>query len=303
MSDDKPPSSHPIPLQKKLKSTSIKCIKTWFNKLTHAFQEIPQDRQDLISVLKTAEQNSLLSSDLLSMMEGVIHISELQARDIMVIRPQMIVLNHLMPFNEMLRIILQSGHSRFPVIGDHRDDILGIIHAKDLLQFCADTSSPSAFTIKAILREAPLIPESKKLDTLLKEFRTNRKHMAIVVDEYGIALGLVTIEDVLEQIVGEIVDEYDIKNNNHSIKKIAPNEFVLKGTTDIKEFNHYFSSHLGDDAFETVSGLLLQAFGHVPVKDESIAIKNFKFEIIAANSRKIKQIRVAKINKTQQFKG
>ena len=306
MSGDKPPSTSANVNPNNVPPSESSFIRVWINKVIELFRESPQDRQDLISVLKAAEENSLINPELLSMMEGVIHISELQARDIMIARPQMTVVNDEMGFDEILSRVVESGHSRFPVIGDNRDDIEGIILAKDLLQFRAEvtnnqnensqTSSSSKFAIKDFLRPAAIIPESKRLDTLLKEFRTNRSHMAIVVDEYGSVGGLVTIEDVLEQIVGEIEDEFDLEGDEDGIQKVSENEYVLKGITEVEEFNEYFSSQLDDEEYETIGGVLLHYFGHVPVKDEGIEIDNFKFEIIAADTRKIKLIRVAKIN-------
>jgi len=318
MSGDKPPSTNSNSVKTRSTKTNavkssfsrpsfVSVISKWISSFTYLFHEAPQDRQDLISVLKSAEENSLINPELLAMMEGVIHISELQARDIMIARPQMVVVNDEMGFDEMIQNIVESGHSRFPVIGDNRDDIEGIILAKDLLHFSAEISSaqkkkrkPAKFAIKDFLRPAAIIPESKRLDTLLKEFRTNHSHMAIVVDEYGCVGGLVTIEDVLEQIVGEIEDEYDIEGDEDGIQKVAENEYILKGITDIEEFNDYFSSQLDDEEYETIGGILLQAFGHVPVKDEGIEIDDFKFEIVAADTRKIKIIRVARINIANQ---
>ncbi len=301
-------STKPSSTQSNSANGTIKNILTnLLGRLTQLFREAPQDRQDLISVLKSAEENSLINPELLAMMEGVIHISELQARDIMIARPQMVVVNDEMGFDEMISNIVESGHSRFPVVGDNRDDIEGIILAKDLLQFSAEISNaqkennkPVKFAIKDFLRPAAIIPESKRLDTLLKEFRTNRSHMAIVVDEYGCVGGLVTIEDVLEQIVGEIEDEYDIEGDEDGIQKVAENEYILKGITEIEEFNDYFSSQLDNEEYETIGGILLQSFGRVPVKDEGIEIDDFKFEIVAADTRKIKIIRVAKINIANQ---
>ncbi len=290
MSDDKPPS---ISLSKNNADTEKK---SWFDKLTHLFQDTPQDRDDLIEVLKSAEENTLINPELLSMMVGVMHISELQVRDIMIARPQMVVVNDEMGFEEMLASIVESGHSRFPVIGDNRDDIEGIVLAKDLLHFTAQNTlgQKIKFNIKDFLRPAVIIPESKRLDILLKEFRTNRNHMAMVVDEYGSVAGLVTIEDVLEQIVGEIEDEFDIDGEEETIQAMSDSEFVVKGQTEIEEFNEYFSSTLDEDEFDTIGGILMQAFGHVPAKDESIEISDFRFEIINADTRRIKLIRVFK---------
>jgi len=284
MSDDKPPSTNSVGK------------KGWFDKLTHLFQDTPQDRSALIEVLKSAEENTLINPELLSMMVGVMHISELQVRDIMIARPQMVVVNDEMSFEEMLGSIIESGHSRFPVIGDNRDDIEGIVLAKDLLHFTAQNmlGEKTKFTIKDFLRPATIIPESKRLDTLLKEFRTNRNHMALVVDEYGSVVGLVTIEDVLEQIVGEIEDEFDIDGYEETIQTLSDTEFVVKGQTEIDEFNEFFSSTLDDENFDTIGGILMQSFGHVPSKGESIKIDDFRFEIINSDTRRIKLVRVFK---------
>lgn len=284
MSGDKPPTRNGVEK------------KNWFEKITEIFHDTPHDRDGLIEILETAEQNSLINPELLSMMVGVMHISELQARDIMIARPQMVVINDEMTIKQILQTVVDSGHSRFPVIGDNRDDIEGIILAKDLLHFTAQNAmgENEKFTLKDFLRPAVIIPESKRLDTLLKEFRTNRNHMAMVVDEYGSVAGLVTIEDVLEQIVGEIEDEYDIDGEEETIQAMSKTEFVVKGQTEIDEFNEYFSASLDEEAFDTIGGILMQAFGHVPAKDESIEIDNFKFEIINSDTRKIKLVRVFK---------
>lgn len=291
MSDDKPPS-----ISQSSGNGAIE-KKSWLTKITQFFQEAPQDRNDLIEVLKNAEQNTLINPELLSMMEGVMHISELHARDIMVARPQMVVVNDEMGFDEMLASIVESGHSRFPVIGDNRDDIEGIVLAKDLLHFTAKNNLDEnlKFEIKDFLRPAAIIPESKRLDTLLKEFRTNRNHMAIVVDEYGSVAGLVTIEDVLEQIVGDIEDEFDIDGEEETIQIMADNEFVVKGQTEIDEFNEYFEAALDEEEFDTIGGILTQAFGHVPIKDESIDVEGFQFKIINADTRKVKLVRVSRL--------
>ena len=280
MSDDKPPS------------------RNWFEKITQLFQDTPQDREQLVEILKTAEENTLINPELLSMMVGVMHISELQVRDIMIPRPEMIVIDEEMEFSVMLDNVVQSGHSRFPVIGDNRDDIEGIILAKDLLQFIAlrEKENNNKFTLKDYLRPAVIIPESKRLDVLLKEFRANRNHMAIIVDEYGGVAGLVTIEDVLEQIVGEIEDEYDIDDDEDNIHQISGNTYNVKSRTEIDEFNEYFGIDLSDDEYDTIGGILMQAFGHMPARGESIDIENLKFEIVSADTRRIKLLRVSKIN-------
>jgi magnesium and cobalt transporter len=279
MSDDKPPS------------------RNWLEKLSSIFGDEPQDREQLIEVLKTAEENTLINPELLSMMIGVMHISELQSRDIMIPRPEMVVLDEAMDFATILNQVVESGHSRFPVIGDNRDDIEGIILAKDLLRFSAQSvvDPDTQFSLKDFLRPAFIIPESKRLDTLLKEFRANRNHMAIVVDEYGGVAGLITIEDVLEQIVGEIEDEFDIDDEEDNIHQIGNNRFNVKARLGIEEFNGHFNSQLSNDEYDTIGGILMQAFGHVPARGETIVIDQLKFEIVAADTRRIKLLCVSPI--------
>jgi magnesium and cobalt transporter len=278
MSDDKPPS------------------RNWFEKLTQLFQDTPQDREQLLDILKTAEENTLINPELLSMMVGVMHISEMQVRDIMVPRSEMVVMEQQMDFKSMLQIAVDSGHSRFPVTGDNRDDIEGVILAKDLLQFITlrENDRESKFTLKDYLRPAAIIPESKRLDVLLKEFRANRNHMAIVVDEYGGVAGLVTIEDVLEQIVGDIEDEFDIDDEEDNIRQVSDNVYNVKSRTEIEEFNAAFGTTISDDEYDTIGGILMQAFGHMPARGESIILEELRYEIVAADTRRIKLIRVSK---------
>ncbi len=303
MSDDKPPprnsnGKHPSVIsisQSPPHSNEEK--KGWFEKLTQLFQDTPQDRGELIDILKEAEKESLINPELLSMMEGVIQISELQARDIMIARAQMVVVNDEMAVEQILKTVVESGHSRFPVIGDNRDDIEGIILAKDLLHFTAQgiIGEAQKFDLKDFLRPAVIIPESKRLDVLLKEFRTNRNHMAIVVDEYGSVVGFVTIEDVLEQIVGDIEDEYDIDGEEETIQAMSEMEFVVRGNTEVEEFNEYFSSSINDEGLGTIGGILMQAFGCVPEKDATIELGGFKFIIINSDTRRIKLVRVFRL--------
>jgi len=269
--------------------------RSWFEKLSQIFQDSPQDREQLIQVLKTAETNTLINPELLSMMLGVMHISEMQARDIMIPRPEMVVIDEDMDFSTMLSSVVESGHSRFPVIGDNRDDIEGILLAKDLLHYSSlvDSDSVSKFTLKDYLRPAVVIPESKRLDTLLKEFRANRNHMAIVVDEYGGVAGLITIEDVLEQIVGEIEDEFDIDDDDDNIHQIETNRFNVKARTEIDEFNSYFKTEFSTEEYDTIGGILMQSFGHMPVRGESTEIEGLVFEILAADTRRIKLVKVS----------
>lgn len=270
--------------------------RSWLDKLSQIFQDVPQNRAQLIEVLKAAEGNALITPELLAMMLGVIHISELQARDIMVPRPDIIALDEDMPYPDMLSKVIDSGHSRFPVMGDNRDDLEGILLAKDLLGYSAKNgvSSDTQFDIKDFLRPAVVIPESKRLDTLLKEFRSNRNHMAIVVDEYGGVAGLITIEDVLEQIVGDIEDEFDIDDEEANIHQTGDNRYHVKALTEVKEFNQFFHSQLCEEEFDTIGGILMQQFGHMPGKGESTVINDLKFEIAAADNRRIKLLRVSR---------
>ncbi|MDH5432861.1 MAG: CBS domain-containing protein [Gammaproteobacteria bacterium] len=275
-------------------------LSTLFSNAVQDRENSPQDREQLVQVLKLAEANSLLNSDLLSMMLGVLHTSELQARDIMIPRHGMVVLNETMALNTMLEMVVESGHSRFPVIGDNRDDIEGIILAKDLLNFLLlqEKDPDKQFNLKDYLRPVVIIPESKRLDKLLAEFRSNRNHMALVVDEYGGVAGLVTIEDVLEQIVGEIEDEFDLDEDEDNIHQIEPNMFNVKARTEIEEFNDYFKCQFSDEEYDTIGGILMQAFGHMPSRGERIEIDDIQFEIVSADTRRIKLIRVV-INEQQ----
>ncbi len=270
--------------------------RSWFERLSRLFQVDPKDRTDIVDTLKSAQQNSLINTDVFSMLEGVLQVAEMQVRDIMIPRPQMVVIEHDMPLEQIVKTVIDSAHSRFPVIGDNRDDIEGTLLAKDLLQVMLDkiNGGSTKFIIKELLRPAVIIPESKRLDVLLKDFRVNRNHMAIVVDEYGAVSGLVTIEDVLEQIVGEIEDEHDFADEEDFIKPHPDNEFVIKAQTEIAEFNHYFGSTLSDNDFDTIGGLVTQAFGHVPAKGEQVKIDHFQFTVLSADTRRIKLLRMKK---------
>lgn len=263
--------------------------RTWFERLSHALLGEPQDREQLVELLRDAEQRSLLDSDALAMIEGVLLTSELRVRDIMIPRAQMAVVERDVALKDSLRTIIDSGHSRFPVVGDNRDEVLGILLAKDLLAFLVDPER--VFNIRDVLRPAVFIPESKRLNILLNEFRSNRNHMAIVVDEYGGVSGLVTIEDVIEQIVGEIADEHDIDEATF-IKEHGNGQFILKALTPIEEFNEYFKANLSDEEFDTIGGLVMSKFGYLPKPGESVAIDNYKFKVLHADSRRTHLLRM-----------
>lgn len=270
--------------------------RSWLERLTHLIQSEPKDRADIVDILKTAQQNSLINLDVLTMLEGVLQVAEMQVRDIMIPRPQMVVIEQDMAIEDILSVAIDSSHSRFPVIGDDRDDLEGILLAKDLLPALLENAqgeSGPRFDLKEVLRPAVIVPESKRLDVLLKDFRVNRNHMAIVVDEYGGVAGLVTIEDVLEQIVGEIEDEHDFDDEDDHIKAHDENEYVIKAQTPIDEFNQYFKAELSAEEFDTIGGLIIQAFGHLPVKDEVVVLGNFEFTVLAADTRRVRLVRMA----------
>jgi magnesium and cobalt transporter len=245
----------------------------------------PQDKEQLLEVLKDAKERALLDTDALSMIEGVLQVSDLRVRDIMVPRAEMVYLRRDDPLEKILEIAVKSAHSRFPVTGDDKGEVVGILLAKDLLSFCRDQKG-RAFNIRDLLRSAVFVPESKRLNVLLKEFRASRNHMAIVIDEYGSAAGLVTIEDVLEQIVGEIDDEHDY-DEGPGIFRRGKNAFSAKARTTIEDFNEYFGSDFSDEEFDTIGGLVVNALGHLPKRGESVELGAFRFTVMRADSRRI----------------
>ena len=264
--------------------------RSWLERLSFALLGEPKDREQLVELLRDAQQRELLDPEALTMIEGVLQVAEMQVRDIMVPRAQMAVVERDAALEEILPVVIESAHSRFPVIGDNRDEVVGILLAKDLLAYYGQDNAKS-FNVRDILRPAVFIPESKRLNVLLKEFRASRNHMAIVVDEYGGVAGLVTIEDVLEQIVGEIVDEHDIEEDTY-IKKHNDNVFAVKALTPIEEFNDYFYSDFSDEEFDTIGGLVMHRFGRLPRRGEVISIDRFRFKVLNADSRRIHLLQV-----------
>jgi magnesium and cobalt transporter len=263
----------------------------WLKRLTQGFAAEPQDREQLLAVLREARARGLLEADALPMLEGVLEVSDLQVRDIMVPRAQMVFVRRDDPVSSILPTVVESGHSRFPVMDENRDDIVGILLAKDLLRLYG-AEARQRFDIREFMRPAVFVPESKRLNVLLKEFRGGRNHMAIVVDEYGGVSGLVTIEDVIEQIVGEIDDEFDVEDDQN-IRKEAERLFLVRGVTRIAEFNEYFGAHLSEEeGFETVAGLLMKQFGRLPRRGESTIIEGFEFRVMRADRRRIDALRV-----------
>jgi magnesium and cobalt transporter len=262
----------------------------WLRRLTETFGGEPRDIEELNQVLQHARERGIINPDALEMLQGVLQVSELQVRDIMVARSQMTIVNRDDPPEEILPVVIESGHSRFPVIGEDRDQIVGVLLAKDLLRYFAEGGKDD-FDIKECLRPAVFIPESKRLNVLLKEFRVSHHHMAIVVDEYGGVSGLVTIEDVLEQIVGDIGDEYDT-DDDLDIRKEGERQFTVKAQTRIDEFNGYFGTEFSDDEFDTIGGLAINFLGRLPRRGESFVLAGIEFKVLRADRRRLDTLRV-----------
>ncbi|MCB1698457.1 MAG: CBS domain-containing protein [Pseudomonadales bacterium] len=264
--------------------------KSWINRFAVLFSSEPRNRQDLQDVLALAVDKEIIDRDARSIMEGAMEVIDMQARDIMIPRTQMVVIKADSSLEEILPHIVRTAHSRYPVVGDSLDDIYGILLAKDLLPQILNKDQ-SEFNIRELLRPSVVVPESKRLNVLLREFRENRNHMAIVIDEYGGVAGLVTIEDVLEEIVGDIEDETDAETD-HFIRKITEDDYFIKALTPIEDFNEYFGTSFSDDDFDTIGGLVIQALGHMPTRNETATIDKFEFQVINADQRKIHSLRM-----------
>lgn len=271
MSDEQPPSRHSPQ-------------RSWVDKISHLLTGEPQDLEDLLEILREAREKRLLDTDALSMIEGVLQVSQMRVRDIMIPRIQMVVLPKDAELETILPLVTEFGHSRFPVIDGDRSKVVGILLAKDLLAKVLENKS---LKVEEIMRPAVIVPESKRLNVLLKEFRTNGNHMAVVVDEYGQAAGLVTIEDVLEQIVGDIEDEHDEHGDEGYIFQRSANEFMIKALTPIEEFDEYFGTALAKDDYDTIGGFIVSQLEHMPKKGESLMVEHLRFEIIRADSRRV----------------
>ena len=264
--------------------------RTWFGRLTQALSGEPQSREELIEELRHAQANGLLSNDTLSMIEGAIKVAELTVADVMVPRAQTVFLPIDAPQKDLLGIVIESGHSRFPVHDGDKDEILGILLAKDLLRCLARGGECD---IRALLRPVAMIPDSKRLNILLKEFRLSRNHMAIVVDEYGGVAGLVTIEDVLEQIVGDIDDEHDIEDADPKLILAQPDgRFLVSALTPIADFNERFGTEFSDDEFDTVGGMVTSEMGHLPEAGEEAELGRYHFQVTKADARRVHQFAV-----------
>ena len=260
--------------------------RSWLERLSQTWLgKEPKDKDDLTSFLRDACQRELLDSDSLSMIEGVLAVSEMRVRDVMIPRSQMNVLDIDEPLPKLLAQVIESGHSRFPVIDDDRDDILGILIVKDLLRYFAEDGG--VLDLRDLLRPAKFIPESKRLNVLLKEFRSTRLHMAIVVDEYGGVAGLITIEDVLEQIVGEIDDEHDEISDEEDIRALDERHFYVKALTPVEDFNAYFGAQFSDDKADTIGGLIMMELGHLPKRGERVEVSGYQFRVLRADNRRI----------------
>jgi magnesium and cobalt transporter len=265
--------------------------RSWLDRLTHFISGEPQNKTDLEGVLSLAEEHEIIDEDARKIMEGALSVSDMQVRDIMIPRAQMVVIDSDQPLQEALPKILQSGHSRYPVIGEGIDDVIGILLAKDLLPLIqADSDVPS---ISSLMRPVTAVPESKRLNVLLREFRQNRNHMAIVIDEYGGIAGLITIEDVLEEIVGEIEDETDV-DEGQLIRPINDNSFLIEALTPIEDFNGYFGTAFSDEEFDTIGGLVINAFGQLPTRNQTIRLDHFEFKVIHADERRLTRLRVTR---------
>ena len=289
---DEPPS---IEAQSKEKLGFIQKIKHFFRDLYIKISFRPLDQEELTSVLRDAEENNIIDKGILGMIEETIEFSSIPVRDVMVPRSQMILINDTDSLDGLLNKVVESSHSRFPVFDEDADKIIGILLAKDFLKFAPglikEEFDSNEFELKQIIRPVIHIPESKKINILLEEFKTNRSHMALVVDEFGEVSGLVTIEDVLEEIVGEIEDETDLADDQ-KIMQISNNEYTVSGITEIEEFNEKFGTSFEDVDFDTIAGYVMNKFGKFPLVNESIKIEKIKFTIASANKKKINKIRV-----------
>ena len=265
--------------------------RSWLDRISSALSGEPTSREDLVELLRDAQAGGLIAADTLRMMEGAIAVSELSVADVMVSRAQMVALPADAKFLDLMKQVVESGHSRFPVHGEDKDEILGILLAKDLLRGVVADNGPG--NVRELLRPAVLIPESKKLNVLLREFRQSRNHMAIVIDEYGGVAGLVTIEDVLEEIVGEIDDEHDDADEANLIAAQADGQFMVDALTPISDFNERFIADFDDDEYDTIGGLITAAIGHLPEVGEELTLGRFGFRVARADARRLHALHVS----------
>lgn len=268
--------------------------KSILNKISNLLFNEPRTREDIISLLAAAEEQGTIDIDVYTIIQGALQVADMQVREIMIPRTQMAAIRSDANFKEIMEVVIESAHSRFPVLNEENpDEVLGILIAKDLLPLLAHQGNDK-INIKELIRPTAIIPESKRLNVLLKDFKTNRNHMAIVVNEYGGVAGLVTIEDVLEQIVGEIEDEHDYEDE-YLIKESDNNQFFVKAVTPIDEFNEHFETHFSDSDFDTIGGIVTHQFGHLPQRDEFVRIGDFEFKVLNADKRSIRLLEVTRI--------
>lgn len=272
------------------RSTSDPDDRSWIGKITQLFHSAPKTRKEISAILKLARDSNLLDDDEFAAIEGAMEVNDIQVREVMVPRNQMIVVDIDQTPEQFLPHIIESGHSRFPVVGESSDDVIGILHAKDLLPLLLDKNN-SHFDISRYLRPVHKVPESKRLNKLMKEFRETRNHMAIVFNEYGGVAGLITIEDVLEEIVGEIEDEFDVEEDKQ-IKQLSEQDYIIKAQTTIEDFNDTFNAELDDSDFDTIGGLVTQRFGHVPQRGETVTLDRFTFKVLHADNRRLHLLRL-----------
>ncbi|STY29408.1 protein involved in divalent ion export [Legionella wadsworthii] len=258
---------------------------TWFARFKQFLQGEPQNQEELVSLLRDAQIRSLISAETLAMIEGAISFSKMRVRDIMLPKNQMVSIKEDEDYSDIINTVTQTGHSRFPVIAPDSDEIIGVLHAKDLLRY--QSSNLETFDLLDICRQATFVPESRRLDSLLSEFRSNKNHMAIVVDEYGEVSGFVTIEDIIEQIIGDIEDEFDIDEDAY-LKVHEDGHYIVKAHMPIDEFNEQLNANFSDEFYDTIGGIVMNSFGHLPSRGETITIDSLEFKIINADARRIK---------------
>ncbi|PSW09762.1 magnesium/cobalt transporter CorC [Photobacterium sanctipauli] len=263
--------------------------KSFFERLGQLFQGEPQNREELVEVFRDSEENDLIDHDTRDMLEGVMEIAEMRVRDIMIPRSQMVTIERSQKLEDLIDLIVDTQHSRYPVISDDKDHVEGILLAKDLLRYLLPNSEP--FNMAKVLRPAVVVPESKRVDRLLKEFREERYHMAIVVDEFGGVSGVITIEDILEQIVGEIEDEFD-DEEEQDIRQLSKHTYSVKALTTIEDFNEMFQTQFSDEEVDTVGGLVMTSFGHLPDRGEIVELDGYSFKVTSADNRRIIQLQV-----------
>lgn len=279
----------PDPSQTELTTVAERPSASWLVRLQQRFSSNqPQDIEQILDVLREAQERQLFDHHAMNMIEGAFEVAEMRVREIMIPRSQMTVVEKDASFEEILALVTGSGHSRFPVIGEDKDELEGVLLAKDLLKYAAD---PESFSMDAMMRDVVIIPESKRLNTLLNEFRSSRNHMALVVDEYGGVSGLVTIEDVLEVIVGDIDDEHDIEEASN-INAHRNGHYNVNALTEIEEFNTHFNVELDTEISDTVGGFVMRKLGHVPKRGEQIWAQGFLFTVLGADSRRIYRLKV-----------